>query len=809
MFCAKCGSQNADDYRFCNKCGTPRPQPNTEAPASAPAQGAASPSPNAYIPPQSAAAPPFTPQPQNSQPPYTAPPQPAQQPPYHPYGAQNAAAQPGGYPPMGGMPPAPVKKKKGGLIAALVLLGLMLVMTPIVILASLDNLKNNPGNGTSPTAGSDITLPGSYNVGTAPDGFRNNYTQIAGGGQDTVTVMIYMVGSDLESDGGYATMDISEMLEADLGDNVNVVLETGGCTDWSTPGILDGQVQRWAIEDGQLVELQQRGQIGMLSTDELRDFIQFSATSYPANRYQLIFWDHGGGSLYGYGSDELYPDSVLFLTDIARALSSTGVKFDVVGFDACLMGTIETAYMLEPYADYLIASEETEPAYGWNYTPWLNALGYNPSIDTVEFGAVVVDSFLEHNASQVEQGGPDTTLSIVALREIPLVYDTLCNYMTNASDALAEKEYTMISSAVARSKAFAEGDYDLIDLQDFIRRSDLEGGEELMAIVDSAVKYTDSSARSGVYGLSMYFPYTDLSIYGYAKSMFSEFGYGGEIYAFYDDFVNIMAGGQRNTTTRSLGQALEITDQPEAQTDYSGYEWYDNSAADSYSYDDIDYAELEILWDDTNSWWYLPLTDEDWSLITSVEMQILLDDGEGYIDLGSDQYYETDDNENLVLNYGADNTWVAIGGQVVCYYAEETILMDNGDTCFIGYVPAVLNGEKDIEIILQWDGVDAAGYIAGYRLTDTYSPFGTAGTLGKGYKQFGLGDSIDFVCDYYTYDGTFDSSYYFGETLVIGDTLPAVTYEDVGDGAVLECYMLVDVYQNTSWTETVEFSYDN
>ena len=94
---------------------------------------------------------------------------------------------------------------------------------------------------------------------------------------------------------------------------------------------------------------------------------------------------------------EVYPETVLFLPDIALAFQNSGVKFDFVGFDACLMGTIETAYMLEPYADYLVGSEETEPAYGWDYTPWLNALGENTSIDTVDLGTVIVDSFLAQN----------------------------------------------------------------------------------------------------------------------------------------------------------------------------------------------------------------------------------------------------------------------------------------------------------------------------------------------------------------------------------------------------------------------------
>jgi hypothetical protein len=836
MYCSKCGGMNPDGSKFCQKCGTPVPPK-----VSAPKPGA----PNAftpqvpYISPQNTVqTPPMTGYPPQSSgpvppnvgnpPAYTGfrpqsgnPPQGGTTvPPGAGYPPRNTGFQPpaGGYmPPNQGFrpamgspyPPRPAKKKNPVLAAAGILTGLAIVIVAVVLLATM-----------KPPKGGDVTIsvdPSSTNVlgNNSPDvspsqppddGIRDNYTQILGGGADEVTVMIYLCGADLESDGGCGTLDINEMLAADLGDNVNVVIETGGCTYWSTPGIIDGEVQRWAIEDGELVELQRLGQRPILDTGELTDFISFAAEQYPANRYQFVFWDHGGGSLYGYGYDEIYPETVMFLTDIETAIENSGIKFDFVGFDACLMGTIEAAYMLEPYADYLIGSEETEPVYGWDYTPWLGALGENPSIDTVELGKIIVDSFLEQNATS-DENSPDTTLSVVALREIPGVYEELCDYMENASDALAHEEVNTISLAVDRARAFAEGELDLIDIVDFAKKADLEGFEELSETIQSAVKYSDSTARTGVYGLSMYFPYENLQNYQAAKNMFIEFGYGGSIYEFFDSFVNIVADGQTYSNSRSLLETVTGEEDTQAVTDYSSYAWYDDNGIEEFSYDMIDYSSLEILQDEATGVWYLPMTDEDWNLITAVEMQILFDDGEGYIDLGSDQYWETDEAGNLLLNYGADNTWYAIDGQIVCYYALETIQTET-DVIFIGYVPAVLNGTEDIDIIIQRDGEDGEDYIAGYRLLNDNSLFSEGGTLGKGYKQFKPGDTVDFICDFYTYDGEFDDSYYIGETLTIGDTVPTVTYEDVGDNNVLQCYMLIDVYQNYSWTEYVEFSVD-
>jgi hypothetical protein len=786
MFCAKCGSGIPEGSKFCQRCGAP-----------APADTAAAPPPQAPYAPQGWNAPQSGNTPQGGAiPPNTGyiPPQGGAM----PWGG----AMPGGYGPQG-YTPMPPKKKNGPLIAAVILLVLVVILVPIIII-----LANNPGRG----GGEDILVspavtniePAASGDGPTPvmadDGFRYNYTEILGGGQDKVTVMVYLCGSNLESQDGCATLDLDEMMAADLGSNVNLIIETGGCSSWSTKGIEDGQVQRWEVKDGELVELGNLGQQPMLDPGTLSDFINFSAENYPANRYGLVFWDHGGGSYGGWGWDDIYPDMYMRLSDINAALSSTDVKFDFVGFDACLMGSVETACMLEPYADYLLGSEEAEPAYGWDYTPWLNALGEDPSIDTVELGKIITDSFINQNKEY-----DDSMLSVVALREIPKVYDELCNYMSDATEALADKEFKTISTAVAHTKEYGDGDFEMIDMGDFAKRADLEGLDTLKAAMESAIKYTNSTTHKGVYGLSMYFPYKQLDIYQDVKDVFASFGYGDDVTKFYDKFVNILAGGQKNSSSRSLKETM--TGQEDAQEDYSTYSWYNSSEAQGNTDENIDYSALQTEWDDASQYYYLPLTTEDWSMLTDVQQQILLDDGSGYIDLGSDQYYDSDDAGNLIFKYGDDNTWVAIGGQVVCYYAETTTELDDGTSVFIGYVPAVLNGTADIDIMLEWDGTDAnGGYIAGYRLTDEDQS--EPNTLGKGYLQFDPGDTVDFICDYYTYDGSYDDSYYFGDTLTIGDTVPTVTYEDVGDGKVLECYMLVDIYQNYSWTEYVEFGGD-
>ena len=295
MFCTKCGAANPDGTKFCQKCGTPiAPSPGHGPEGKAP-QGAA---------PQSV-------------PPNQGMPNGGFRPPNTGYGPPNTGyippqgykAQPGGYSP--GYPP---KKKSGGLIAAIIILVLVVILVPVVIVSTVNNQRMPPVLTTPHMAGTpevtDGDTPSSKptpssgsSAGTSPsqtpskpspsvfaDGFRENYTQIVGNGKDKVTVMIYVCGADLESENGCATLDFNEMLAANLGSNVNVVLETGGCSAWSTPGLKDGEVQRWVIQNGKLKELQKLGETPMLTSGQLGDFISFASQKYPANRYELVFW---------------------------------------------------------------------------------------------------------------------------------------------------------------------------------------------------------------------------------------------------------------------------------------------------------------------------------------------------------------------------------------------------------------------------------------------------------------------------------------------------------------------------------------
>ena len=265
-----------------------------------------------------------------------------------------------------------------------------------------------------------------------------------------MTILVYLCGTDLESRSKMATSDLQEMLNADLSDKVNLIVYTGGCKQWQNNVISSRNNQIWQVKDEGLVCLDEdAGSVSMVKPDTLADFIRYGAKKFPANRMALIFWDHGGGSVSGFGYDEKFASSgSMDLAEIDEALTDGGVKFDFVGFDACLMATTETALMLAKHADYLIASEETEPGIGWYYTDWLTALGENTSMSTVEIGKKIVDDFVDTCASKCR--GQKTTLSVVDLAELEATELQMLSKL--ASDEYTIDERMMLDVTVHRDR---------------------------------------------------------------------------------------------------------------------------------------------------------------------------------------------------------------------------------------------------------------------------------------------------------------------------------------------------------------------
>src|SRR5690606_1118101 len=116
-------------------------------------------------------------------------------------------------------------------------------------------------------------------------------------------------------------------------------------------------VKRQIIAEGKLRELEDIGAANMADPATLDAFLQWGIQQYPAQQYMAVFWNHGGGPNGGFGFDENFEADYLSLPELQsavhKATQATGQRFELIGFDACLMASVEVAHMLHPYANYL------------------------------------------------------------------------------------------------------------------------------------------------------------------------------------------------------------------------------------------------------------------------------------------------------------------------------------------------------------------------------------------------------------------------------------------------------------------------
>ncbi len=700
-----------------------------------------------------------------------------------------------------------------------------------VDLSSLGSLGGVLGNLNSGSTSSGWELSGNTGkLNTKVDSAaRDKRTVIKGKGKDEVTIMVYMCGTDLESKYGMGTSDLQEMLGADLGDNVNLVVYTGGCKQWKNNVVSSSVNQIYQVVDGKLKVLDKdAGSVAMTDQDTLVDFIKYCDKKFPANRNMLIFWDHGGGSISGYGYDEKFARTgSMNLAEINQALKEADVTFDFIGFDACLMATLETALMLAPYADYMIASEETEPGVGWYYTDWLTALGENTSMPTIEIGKNIVDDFVDTCAKKCQ--GQKTTLSVVDLAELEMtVPEELAAFSKSTSELINDNEYKTVSDARYNTREFAQSNgIDQVDLAHLAQNLGTEEGKGLAEALLSAVKYNRTSSNmTNAYGLSIYFPYKKASSVDEMVETYEAIGMGDEYARCIQEFASLevsgqsvtggtgsalpsllgsLLGGVTGSTSSSgsdmvsqmlgsflSGQLNNLVGFDKSNTDFLSERAMSDDAMAQYLSDNY-FDAANLMWTENAAGQrVISLSEKQWSLVHTLELNMFYDDGEGFIDLGLDNVYDFDENGALIGD--TDRTWLAINGQPVAYYYMDTV--DDGTNYTItGYVPALLNGER-VELMLVFDDENPYGYIAGAR--PVYNE-GETETVAKGLTEINVGDTLDFICDYYSYEGEYQDSYFLGEQMVVTENME-ISNVDVGEGKVRVTYRFTDIYNQQYWT---------
>ena len=696
----------------------------------------------------------------------------------------------------------------------------------------LNSLYGSLGGGSVSGGWNSGTNTGNLDTSVAT-GSREKYTDVLGDGTDKATIMVYLCGTDLESRSKMATSDLQEMIDADLSEDINVIVYSGGCKSWQNNAMSSQTNQIWKVEDDGIVCLEKDlGSYPMTAPDTLSYFIRWCASNYPANRNSLIFWDHGGGSVSGFGYDEKYASSgSMSLAGIDKALTDGGVKFDFVGFDACLMATTENALMLTKHADYLIASEETEPGIGWYYTDWLTEYSNNTSMSTLEVGKNIIDDFVDTCARRCS--GQSTTLSIVDLAELETtIPETLTEFSSDTYNLIRNQEYAKVSNARSDTREFGSSSkIDQVDLVHLAKNMGTEEGEALAQAILGSVKYNRTSSNmTNSYGLSIYFPLRKASLVDDAVETYEQIGLDEEysrcIQAFASmevsgqvmsggtsspvpslmDMLGSYGGSSSSVSTELVSQLLGtfLSGNVESISELNvgnigfldGRALSDEEMAEYYVNHSFDASVLQ--WNESYDGEVIEIPEEQWELVQTLHANMFYDDGAGFIDLGLDNVYEFDEEGNLLAPTEA--TWLAINEQPVAYYHESTV--DDGENYSItGRVPVLYNGER-AELVLEFTNENPNGSVVGVRRVYTE---GETQTVAKTMDTVVDGDVIDCVCDYYSYDGEYLDSYMFGEQLVVDGELEISDVYIEKESANLT-YLFTDIYNQKYWTSPVYFN---
>jgi len=429
---------------------------------------------------------------------------------------------------------------------------------------------------------------------------REKQVELKNDGTDVVTVLVYMNGSNLETEYGEATTDLTEMIAAGSSDKVNVLVETVGTKKWRKKyGIASDHSQIYKVEnDGLTLVKDDLGQLDCAAPETLSDFIKWGVKNYPADRYILQLWGHGSGPVYGFGMDDRSDDEDTLATDeIQQALSEAGVFFDFIGMDCCVMSCLEVCLALNGYCDYMILSEDFESGLGWSYTGWLKQLMQNSSTDTVTLAKCAIDDMVADN-EQDDEGG-DSILALIDESMIKVLFTAWVDFAYANEDELFDTNYSRKIARKGPSRGFLfdwaqdffsddadMSDLYITDIMAVAENIDSPEADALKSAVSQAVVYSNATeGDKGFTGISVTLPYSDPEFYAELENVFLNCGID-------EEYIEWLSGFAGEASYDSYFDYNEWDDS------WEGWDEYD----DDYDWEDWEYYDDDEYWEDEDYW---------------------------------------------------------------------------------------------------------------------------------------------------------------------------------------------------------------
>ena len=617
----------------------------------------------------------------------------------------------------------------------------------------------------------------------AADGSTPDAAPVFHAGDGSWAVYWYLCGSDLETNGGFATTDLSEMMEVQLPENVNVVIQTGGAAVWQNDQMDPEKLQRWLYnsEGLQLIEEQDTANMGDAQT--LYEFLAFANENYPADKVAVTFWNHGGGSVSGAAFDELHGLDSLDLAEMYQAFDAVWPAdaehpaLELVGFDTCLMATVDVASTFQNFAKYLVASEEVEPGNGWLYSGWLGALAENTDMDGAALGTAICDTYYQGCEAVGTQD--QTTLSVTDLSRLEPLLEAYESFGQEALAAAAEDPgfFAELGRAAARSENYGgntreQGYTNMVDLGHLARQTAwmLPSAQRVCdALTDCVIYQVGGPYRAEATGLSCYYSYNgdvdDLN--GYITV--------GESTAFKHLYAYELTGELAEDGEEYLS-SLDIGELPERVT-LADMDW--------------DGAPLDLDDEGTS---FLTLGPEANDVLAGIGFALFYVDeaGDQMLLLGTDNDL-TADWENGVFYDNFRGVWGALDGHLV--YME---LSFEGEDYNLYSVPILLNGEAyNLQVAYDFTAEEWSILGASQGLDES-------GMASKELRLLAEGDVITTIWKAATFTGDDDFEMYAAEELTVtADT--AFGEAPLFDGSYSMVFEMWDAAGNYACSDAVTF----
>lgn len=624
----------------------------------------------------------------------------------------------------------------------------------------------------------------------------------------TWTVFVYLCGSNLESQGAAATKDLNEMLSAGGNDNISFVVETGGAKTWRNNTISSRKLGRYLIKNGRMTDVGSVGAAAMGDTSTLADFLTWGIKNYPADHMALIMWDHGGGSITGVCFDERNNNDSLFLRELESGLASAYKlmwdKFEFVGFDACLMSTLETANVLATYSKYMVASQESEPANGWEYASLVKYLAQNPNATGDQVGKCLCDTYL---ASLDRNTRGFATLAVIDLSKIDeLMQDYYRFSQEMFASASDQSTMTAMSRGINKVSNYGcnnrrEGYTNMVDLGGLVEACSSvtpSAPDVQQALHDAVVYQIRGTYHADATGLSTYYPLRvntarELSIFQtvavnpsylqYVDRLANGATYnGGTQYqqysgnTFYEDNLwNWLLGNTQNVQQ-------EVDDH---------WNYVDDHTEDSAL---ITFASEPQVDDEGTFWFQFDENGLKNAAVVSGLVYMLSEDGSDLIALG-ETYDVYGDWNTGQFSDGFDGGWLSLpDGQslnlAVVSATEDYIIYTspitlNGKDCFLRMRQSMEDGSVEVEG--AWTGMSEAGAmdrdIVAIKKGDEIVPL---------YKAVSVNESMD-VSDYE------------GEPYKVTSNSLEISYVLLPVGDYFYGFSITDSFGDTYYSECAQF----